>query len=298
MKNIAKLFAVFALAFLNPFQSFSQDQQDSTLYSIETTDGNEFIGRIIYRDEDNITLLTDKLGEIKLFTKYIKSIKEVSPANFKNGDFWFDNPQSARYFWAPNGYGLKKGEAYYQNVWIFFNQVSVGLTDNFSLGAGIVPLFIFAGTATPVWVAPKFSIPVVKDKFNVGVGALAGIVIGESGASFGIVFGSTTFGSKDKNLTLGLGYGFADGEWATTPALNVSGMLRTGPRGYLLTENYYLGFDGDGLGLISFGGRRIVKKISLDFGGFIPIAGDTPFIIIPWLGIAVPIGKKQPVEAN
>lgn len=169
----------------------------------------------------------------------------------------------------------------------------MGLTDYFSLGAGIVPLFIFAGTATPVWVTPKFSIPVVEDKFNVGVGALTGAVIGESNSSFGILFGSATFGSKDKNLTLGLGYGFAGGEWANTPAINISGMLRTGPRGYLITENYYLGLDGESLAILSFGGRRIVKKMSIDFGGFIPISSDVPFLIIPWLGISVPIGNKQ-----
>lgn len=287
---------VFAILLLVSHNSFSQDQQDSTLYSIETNDGNEFIGRIISRDEEKITLLTDKLGEIKIFIIHIKSIKEISSSSFKDGSYWFENPQATRYFWAPNGYGLKKGEAYYQNVWIFFNQISVGVTDNFSFGAGIVPLFIFAGAPTPVWVTPKFSIPVVKDKFNVGVGVLAGTVIGE-GSTFGILYGSTTFGSKDKNLTLGLGYGFADGEWANAPAINVSGMLRIRPRGYLITENYYIGLGGEDVGLISLGGRSIIKKISLDYGGFIPISSDIgSFIIIPWLGITIPIGKKQSLE--
>ena len=92
-----------------------------------------------------------------------------------------------------------------------------------------------------------------------------------------------------------MGYGFADGEWASAPAINVSGMLRTGPRGYLITENYYIGLGEEDVGIISIGGRKIVKKISIDFGGFIPI----PFIdiyVIPWLGITVPIGKKQSVE--
>ena len=237
-------------------------------------------------------MLTDKLGEIKIYTKYITSIKEVSEESIKEGSYWFENPQAARYFWAPNGYGLKKGEAYYQNVWILFNQVSVGVTDNFSVGAGIVPLFLFAGAPTPVWITPKFSIPVVKDKFNVGAGALAGAVIGESGASFGILYGSTTFGSKDKNLSIGLGYGFAGGEWASSPAINVSGMIRTGPRGYLLTENYYIGFGDEKFGILSFGGRRIIKRISLDFGGIIPIPLAEIFVI-PWLGITIPMGKKM-----
>ena len=94
-----------------------------------------------------------------------------------------------------------------------------------------------------------------------------------------------------------MGYGFADGEWASAPAINVSGMFRTGPRGYLITENYYIGLGEEDVGLISFGGRRIIKKISLDFGGIIPISSDIDFfIIIPWLGITVPIGKKLSLE--
>lgn len=292
MKTLKAFFTVIAFITLFIHETYAQELQDSTLYSIETDDGNEYIGKIISRDGDHITLLTDKLGEIKIFTRYITSIKEISETSFKEGRYWFENPQAARYFWAPNGYGLKKGEAYYQNVWIFFNQASVGVTDNFSLGVGMVPLFIFAGTSTPVWITPKFSIPVVKDQFNVGLGALAGTVIGEENSSFGILYGSATFGSKDKNLSIGLGYGFAGGEWANGPALNVSGMLRTGPRGYLLMEHYYLGFGEEKLALLSFGGRRIIKKISLDFGGIIPITSDIQFIVIPWLGITVPIGKK------
>ncbi len=293
MKILKIIFTVIVFITVFIHESKAQEYQDSVLYSVETIDGNEYIGRITSVDHERITLLTDNLGEIRIFTKNLKRVKEISEKSIKKGSYWFDNPQAARYFWTPNGYGLKKGEAYYQNVWIFFNQVSVGITDNFSLGAGVIPLFLFAGQATPVWITPKFSIPVVKDKFNLGLGALAGTVIGESETSFGIFYGSTTFGSKDKNISIGLGYGFAGGEWSPGPAINISGMLRTGPRGYLLTENYYIGFGGEDIGLLSFGGRRIIKKISLDFGGFIPIAKSMDiFVIIPWLGITIPIGRK------
>jgi hypothetical protein len=64
---------------------------------------------------------------------------------------------------------------------VLFNQGGYGVTNYFSIGAGILPVFLFGGGATPVWITPKFSIPVVIDKFNVGAGALAGTVLGESG---------------------------------------------------------------------------------------------------------------------
>src|SRR6188474_1353815 len=160
--------------------SRAQVSQDTTLLRVETIDGNEYIGKIISIDAQNVVLNTDLLGIITLRKSTIKSMTPVYGSQIKEGVLWFENPQSTRYFWQPNGYGLKKGEAYYQNVWIFFNQVSYGVTDNFLIGAGMVPAFLFAGAPTPVWITPKFSIPVVKDKLNVGVGGLMGTVIGES----------------------------------------------------------------------------------------------------------------------
>ncbi len=292
MKTIRPLIVALAFLLSISFESYTQELQDSTLYSIETRDGNEYLGKILSRDQERIILLTDNLGELTIAVKNIKRIEKVVESSMKDGRYWFENPQATRYFWAPNGYGLKKGEAYYQNVWILFNQVSVGVTDNFTIGAGMMPLFFF-GVPTPVWITPKFSIPVKKDKFNVGLGVLAGTILGE-GTSLGLLYGSATFGSKNDNLTIGLGYGFADGELAKSPVINVSGMKRIGPRGYLLTENYYFTLDGESVGMISFGGRKIVKKISLDFGGFIPFGSEVnSFILIPWLGIVVPMGTKQ-----
>lgn len=292
MKPKHQLIALLIFLLSICIESYAQEAQDSTIYSIETTDGNEYIGKILSRDAEKIVILTDNLGELTILTKDIKRIERIAEASMRDGEYWFENPQATRYFWAPNGYGLKKGEAYYQNVWIFFNQVSVGVTDHFTIGAGMMPLFLF-GAPTPVWVTPKFSIPVKKDKINVGLGVLAGTVLGGEGTSLGLLYGSTTFGSKNNNLTIGAGFGFADGEFSTDPVINVSGMKRIGPRGYLLTENYYLGTEN--VGALSFGGRKIVKKISLDFGGIIPFGSGVSFFVIPWLGIVVPMGKKQEI---
>ncbi|HEY3384984.1 MAG TPA: hypothetical protein VGK46_00660, partial [Saprospiraceae bacterium] len=186
----------------------------------------------------------------------------------------------------------KKGEGYYQNVWIFFNQVSYGITDNISIGAGIVPLFLFAGASTPVWLTPKLSIPIVKDKFNVGAGALVGTVLGEEDAGFGIAYGTTTFGNRNTNVSLGLGYGYLSGEWADVPTVSLSAMIRTGQRGYLITENYFIGTADEDAILLSFGGRRLIKNSGLDFGLLFPVNTDGSFFAIPWLGITIPFGSS------
>ena len=272
--------------------SFAQTQaEDSVLYLIETQDGNEYIGRIISRDDVLVIFATQSLGDIRIKTSEIVKISEIEPDKLIMGDYWFENPQESRYFWAPSGYGLKSGEGYYQNVWIFFNQFAVGITDNVSIGAGLVPLFLFGGASTPVWITPKISIPVSKDKFNLGVGALVGTVIGEENSGFGVAYGMATLGSRDQNVSFGLGYGFSGGDFASKPTITVSGMFRTGPRGYVLTENYFISAGEEDLLLISFGGRRIIKKVGLDFGGFIPITEDSGVFVIPWLGLTVPFGN-------
>jgi len=44
------------------------------------------------------------------------------------------------------------------------------------------------------------------------------------------------------------------------------------------------------------GGRRIIKHMGLDFGAVIPLGGDIgSFVAVPWLGLTIPFGKKDPV---
>ncbi|MDP2335467.1 MAG: hypothetical protein Q8N05_03250, partial [Bacteroidota bacterium] len=238
MQKLLSGLALIVFILVLPILSGAQNNQDSIKYRIETVDGNEYIGKILERSGDKIRVKTEKLGEISILNKDVKKVTEISSAIKKNGTYWFDNPQATRYFWVPNGYSLKKGEGYYQNVWILGNQAIYGLTNHLSAGVGMAPLFLFAGASTPVWITLRFSLPIVENKFNVGAGTLVGTVIGEQNAGFGILYGITTFGSKDKNLNIGLGWGFAGGEMAKNPTVNISGMIRTGPKGYLLTENY------------------------------------------------------------
>ena len=274
--------------------SYAQEQEEPLLYHVKLVDGNEFTGEIISENEESIRLKTEKLGEINISRKDIRSIQRMEGAMGPDGKFWLENTQATRYFWAPNGYGLKEGEGYYQNVWVLFNQASVGLSDHVSIGAGVVPLFLFAGTSTPFWLTPKFSVPLVKDEVNVGGGALVGTVLGESDAAFGILYGTSTFGSRDQNISLGMGYGFAAGSWARAPMVNVSGIIRTGKNGYLLTENYYIQPSEDALLLLSIGGRRMIRNFGLDFGAFVPFAEDIEqFIALPWLGFSVSFGETK-----
>lgn len=285
-----RLFILLAF-FLTTAIATAQVEKDTSLYRVETVDGNTYIGHILAQDSESIEFETETLGTIRIKRTDVVALERVRQDQIKSGEFWFENPQSTRYFWQNNAYGLRKGEGYYQNVWVFFNQFTYGVTDNWSVGAGIIPLFLFAGAPTPVWANTKLAIPVVKDKFNLGLGALGGFVIGaEEAGGFFFVSGTGTVGSRDRNLSLGLGYGIAGGEFVDLPVISLSGMWRTGARGYLLTENYLLSTSEETILMLSFGGRRMIKNAGLDFGLWLPLEADA-FVAIPWLGVSIPFGR-------
>jgi hypothetical protein len=295
---------IFLWSFYPIIHTYAQDYVPSSeqLWKIETKDGNEFIGKIIYEDRDTIKLETNNFGTLTIHKNQIKKRNLAKEELIKEGELWDENPQAARFFWAPNGYGLKRGEGYYQNVWIFFNQVSYGFTDNFSMGVGTVPIFLVGSSIAPFWITPKISIPLVENKFQLGVGALIGRVFDfnpqhlydANSGTFGLLYGVATIGSKDSNINFGLGYGFASGELARYPTVTISGMHRVSKRGYIITENYIISTSESSVGLLSFGGRTILRKVSIDFGGIIPISNEMDRLyIIPWLGIVVPFNSRK-----
>jgi len=298
MKKFISVFALLMICITGfPIFLNAQDKQDSIKSRIETIDGNEYIGVILERSADRIRVKTDKLGEITILNKDVKRVTEETSIQIKNGTYWLDNPQSTRYLWAPNAYNLKKGDGYYQNVWILFNQAIYGITDHFSAGVGVMPLFLFAGAATPAWITLKYSVPIVKNKVNLGAGALMGTIIGggvgESNYA-GILYGISTFGSKDRNISVGMGWGFAGGQIARNPTININGMIRTGAKGYFITENYFIGTPDNFVVLMSLGGRRIIRNFGLDYGLVLPLGADIGnFVAIPWLGFTVPFGSKN-----
>ena len=311
MKTTILLLVLLSLGIIfHSTATIAQIVQDTIKSQIETMDGNEYIGIIINQTPESIRLKTDRLGEINIPQSEIKRITALTATQSKGGTYWLDNPQATRYLWTPNAYSLKAGEGYYQNVWILFNQAVFGITDHFSGGVGMMPLFLFAGAPTPIWATAKISLPVAENKFNLGVGTLAGTILGveedvfyydekpeKRNIGFGVLYGIATLGSRDNNLNIGLGWGYSEGEMAKNPTLNISGMIRTGPKGYLLTENYVIGTPEETTIVISFGGRSMIKRVGLDYGLVLPFFQDSEeFIAIPWLGFTVPFDKKREVD--
>lgn len=260
------------------------------MYRIVTTDGSTFVGNLISETEESVTLRTESAGDITISRKNIKEMTLIDETRMRDDNYWHENPQSTRYLFASNALGIKKGEGYYQNTWIMFNNVNYGITNNFSIGAGMIPTFLFGVSATPFWIMPKLSIPVASDMLHFSAGALIGGVLGEDGGSAGLLYGTSTVGNTDKNLSLGLGYAYGGGEISSTPLVNISGMYRTGKSIYLVSENYFAPGTGAN-GLVSFGVRWAPENFAVDFALLRPLEELGSFVGIPWLGLTIPFGR-------
>jgi len=258
----------------NNFRDFVFES-DKT-YIIELLDGTELTGKYIDRTDSVLVLSTSSLPRIEIPFGQIKSIRLAEETSLRGEQYWFPNPNATRYLFAPSGFNLKKGEGYYQNSYLILNSVNYGLTNFISIGGSIELISTLStlaeGSFRPVvLITPKVGFPVAKD-LNMGAGLLFMSIPELDSNPFtgaGIAYGVATYGNIEHNATLGLGWGFFNGNWARRPLINISGMTRTSQNMSLVTENWFIPLDNDlELGryyeVLSYGVRFVGKKISVD----------------------------------
>ncbi|MEM6630222.1 MAG: hypothetical protein AAF694_11155 [Bacteroidota bacterium] len=268
-------------------------QQEGAYVMVVQENGNRYLGTIVETRQDTLLLDTKDLGKLTLSNRSIKRISPISSTQYKSGVWLTSHGINTRYFFGTNGFSQEKGTGYYQNTWVLFNQFSYGVTNQLSVGAGLVPLFLFGGTPTPIWGTVKYSLPLPTEKFHFATGVLFGTVPGalEVSEGFGLFFGQATFGSHVSNVNIGMGYGFGGGTFAERPAFSLSTLLKMGRKAAFISENY-LFYDGfEYVGVLSGGSRFYLKSVSIDGALVFPALGAGEFFAFPWLGLSIPFGK-------
>lgn len=204
---------------------------------IEAANGKTYIGEMIGLNGGLVILNTGSAGIISFQANMISKITSYSLFASRKGSIWFANPNATRYFFAPSAIPLKKKEGYFQNAYIIGNSVNVGITNNLTVGGGVVIPFLF-------YITPKVSLK-LTERFYAGAGILfTQSFLSEMGLSAGVAYGLTTYGSAEHNITLGAGYGFAsfDNKYSATPGpiATVNGMTRVSKKISLVTENWMI----------------------------------------------------------
>ena len=99
----------------------------------------------------------------------------------------------------------------------------------------------------------------------------------------GIINAMGTIGSDDKSLTLGLGYGYADGKLGDKPAVILGGEWRFSRKISFVSENWMLPGVNDAI--ISYGLRFFGEKFSADIAFANILDEDAIFPGIPYVGL-------------
>ncbi|HEU4718453.1 MAG TPA: hypothetical protein VFU15_11490 [Bacteroidia bacterium] len=204
---------------------------------IETVNGTIYYGEIVGMTGGVLMIRSDLIGVFPIQANTISKISVSAAYVSRKGGTWFTNPNATRYFFAPSAIPLKKKEGYFQNAYLLANSVNVGITDNVTVGGGIVIPLLF-------YVTPKISFRASKN-FYLGGGVLfTQSFIKDFDLSAGIVYGLATYGNYEHNVTLGSGYGFAsfNTEYKTTPMpiVTINGMTRVAKKVSLVTENWLI----------------------------------------------------------
>jgi len=280
------IYIAFITLFLTTFtQLFSTEKSNETInleipdstqvQILMVEDGSSFIGRIIEVGEEELKFET-KYGVLTFSIFEITELKLVSKDQFKEGKYWFPNPNCSRLFFAPTGRMLKKGEGYFADYFIFFPTVTFGVTNNITLGGGFSILPGEDLDEQIILFTPKVGLKTSK-KMDLAIGALV-VKLPES-TSAGILYGVSTFGSLDKSVTFGLGYGYFDDELADKPIIVLGGESRTSRNISLVTENWLV--PEKDTPVMSAGLRFFGEKISADFALIFPFEKEV--FIFPYI---------------
>ncbi len=286
IKIILRLLVLVCLTNIANAQSdsTSSEVKDTSTYIVITNDGGEFIGKIESDDGRELKLMTINKGAVIIPKYAVKSMTKANLDNMRGGEYFSENPHASRYFYTPTGYGIKKGEGYVQTIWGVYYQLQYGITDNFSLGVSTT----FIGT--PITLTPKYSFE-INPKLHIAVGAQIGIetytTVNGNPILLGIGYTSLTAGSKEDNLSIGLGYAQIsfDGENGGGAAVSLAGITRVAKKISIMGEFWVFPKDG-----VLFGGPglRIIRKKEniLDFGFWVVGSGGDfipgPFLSYTW----------------
>jgi len=152
--------------------------------------------------------------------------KYLSPGGFSHS-----NVGKSRHLYAPSAIGMKQGQGYFSQKWLF-SAAAYGVTDNLTLLAGTLSVFppalTIAGGKISGEVAENIHLTAGGEVFMTGLGGF------EVLANVG--FGGITFGHDDKQITVSSGYGSIFDSRAV-PVI-VAGQVRLSNRAVFVTENW------------------------------------------------------------
>jgi hypothetical protein len=284
-----RIYIITAFLILTTGTSTLSAQTDSTagsFYKITLSDGSNFIGSILAETQYAISIRTITNIEMTIPKNQIKSMKKHT-GEIVFGESYRADPNRTRLFFAPTARSLKSGQGYFSDYEIFFPMLAVGIADVVTLAGGMS--LIPGASNQAFYIAPKIT-PLHSETFDLAGGVLYISVPGDNESwNVGIAYSVATFGTERAALTCGLGWGFAEGEFANEPIILLGGELRASNSIKFITENWIP--PSSDVVLCSFGIRFFGDQLAADLGLLTPLGGRTEgFPFMPWVGFVYNFG--------
>jgi hypothetical protein len=261
---------------------------DTTLrHEVRLRDGSTLIGRITSLTADSVYLALGS-GPLVVARSSVTEVRQFASSQLRGGVPWFENPHPTRLLFAPTAFALSKGERYYSNIYLFFNSFAVGVTDRFTMGAGMTLFPAPDMSDNLFYLTPKYTFAEGDNtRFAVGgfLGWFGAASDAEGRGSLGILYATGSAGTVERNVTVGMGWGYLGGDIADRPLVMVGFQSRVAQRLALVSENWI--FPSSELAaLVSFGLRFLGERIGADVA-LINNPSDPVTLGVPFVGLTI-----------
>lgn len=252
---------------------------------VKLENGDKVKGKVIAADDEYITIENSQvqskiaLSSIKNST-YGATERDVKTAGHK--------PSADSYAVLPSARPIGKGNSYYKNTLLFFNQFNIGVSDVFSLGMGFESASLVTGQWPRIFsLTPKFSIGSDNSYVGIGTSLLVATDSGDIGYG-GLLYANYTYGTDRKNITAGLSYSY------NSDSFDESNLLLNVNMSYPLSHNVIAMSElvlGDFDGIAWLFALRFMSRGGFSFDVGFSRFIETERIILPVLSALVPIGR-------
>lgn len=209
-------------------------------YVVTLTDGTTLNGQVLSQDSTRLVLKTSTLGTVYVPSDRVARLEKAEYAQrvrpgSRHPAEGYPNlfPQYLNF--TPTAFQAERGRVYYRNTYVYVNQFDAGLSDNWSVGAGLITPFAFVWAG---WLATKVSVP-LGPRARVGVQGqyfFGGFTLFDTEAfSTNLVQGVLSLGTTQNNVTFGLGKSF--GRDAEGAILTVGVVRKASPLLTFISEN-------------------------------------------------------------
>jgi|GEM_PF-7028466 len=200
------------------------------------TNSHTYIGKLSAADTKALRLETSLEGIVVIPYGTVTKIEQAGMTSRAP----IDAPSSGdanytRYLLLPNAIPPRADELYYKNTQLICNSVHYSISDHLSVSGGLVSIMPYL-TVRGGWK--------LGEQSYIG-GMLAGGALLIDVEAFAVGgFGTYTYGTEERNISLGAGYGsllYGNGggtDPLESPVYTISAMTRAGRRAVLMTENW------------------------------------------------------------